>query len=103
MRRVNGSGPKSATLAIVGEAPGVEEEIAGIPFVGPSGKMLIEALRDNGIQRKDVYITNVVKYRPPDNKIDRLGELCLDLEHVDLKHDHNYGLIKSLRQPARPP
>lgn len=79
MRRVNGTGPRDAKLCLVAEAPGAEEETVGIPFIGPAGKMLNECLRDNGLTRQDVYITNVVKYRPPDNKIDRLGEIGIDI------------------------
>lgn len=68
-------GPKTAKIVIIGEAPGREEEITGVPFTGTSGNLLDQALLQAGIYREDCYITNVVKVRPPDNKLDRLHEL----------------------------
>jgi uracil-DNA glycosylase family protein len=61
-RVVFGEGPKSATVMIVGEQPGDQEEQAGHPFVGPAGKLLDEALEEAGIDRKKVYVTNAVKH-----------------------------------------
>ena len=52
----------------VGEAPGLNEDKQGKPFVGAAGKLLDELLREIGYTREDVYVTNVVKYRPPDNR-----------------------------------
>jgi len=52
----------------VGEAPGAVEDMTGIPFVGRSGKLLREVMDDAGIDPQDVYITNIVKCRPPDNR-----------------------------------
>lgn len=60
-------GPKTAKVVIVGEAPGETEEREGRPFVGTSGKVLDGLLNDAGINRSEVYITNVVKYRPKGN------------------------------------
>ena len=68
-------GPKNAKIVIIGEAPGREEELTGVPFTGTSGQLLDNALLQAGIYREDCYITNVVKVRPPDNKLDRLHEL----------------------------
>lgn len=65
--RVNPVGPRNARIAIVGEAPGAEEEHQGVPFVGPSGRLLDEMLAAAGIARRECYITNVVKERPPGN------------------------------------
>lgn len=65
---VNGVGPKPCSHMIVGEAPGAEEERQGAPFVGASGELLNEALEDIGRDRKDFYITNVYKLRPPGNR-----------------------------------
>lgn len=59
--------PKSK-LVFIGEAPGANEDKEGKPFVGAAGKVLIELLNDVGLKRDDVYITNVVKYRPPNNR-----------------------------------
>lgn len=58
---------KVVQIAIVGEAPGAQEEIEGTPFVGHSGKLLTTMLREAGIDREDCYITNVINVRPPDN------------------------------------
>ncbi len=55
-------------LMIVGEAPGEQEDLDGEPFVGRSGKLLTESLGKSGINREDVYITNIVKCRPPNNR-----------------------------------
>jgi uracil-DNA glycosylase len=55
-------------LVIVGEAPGAKEDAAGYPFVGPSGKLLAQLLATAGLDRREVWITNVVKYRPPNNR-----------------------------------
>jgi uracil-DNA glycosylase len=59
---VFGTGRRSAHLMLVGEQPGDEEDKAGLPFVGPAGRVLDEALEAAGIDRLDVYITNVVKH-----------------------------------------
>lgn len=61
---VVGDGPIPAKLMIIGEAPGEEEDSKGVPFVGPSGKLLDECLKKVGIDRKEVFITNVVKRKP---------------------------------------
>jgi DNA polymerase len=59
---VFGEGPARARLMLVGEQPGDQEDLAGHPFVGPAGKLLDRALVDAGIDRADVYVTNVVKH-----------------------------------------
>ncbi len=58
----------SPQLMLVGEAPGRNEDLAGKPFVGAGGKLLDSILKEAGIERSDVYITNIVKCRPPDNR-----------------------------------
>lgn len=63
------SGPIPATIAIVGEAPGAEEERYGEPFLGPSGKLLNAALESAGILRSSCFVTNVCRHRPPENDI----------------------------------
>lgn len=65
---VNGTGPLDSQLLLVGEAPGEQEDTMGTPFVGRSGDILDEVLRDAGIQRERVRITNCVRCRPPDNR-----------------------------------
>lgn len=65
---VIGEGSHFATIMIVGEAPGANEAKQGRPFVGASGKFLNELLESVGIKREDVYITNIVKDRPPQNR-----------------------------------
>lgn len=74
---VGGEGPAHAKIAIVGEAPGVEENLRGKPFCGAAGFLLDSVLGGAGIFRDQVYVTNVVKVRPPNNEISRLGELGL--------------------------
>lgn len=65
---VFGQGSPNAKLMFVGEAPGRDEDLTGIPFVGRAGKLLTKIIEAMGIQRKDVYITNVAKCRPPNNR-----------------------------------
>ena len=65
---VRGSGSLTPQLFIIGEAPGKKEDETGKPFVGASGKMLDQLLLSIDILRKDVYITNIVKFRPKDNR-----------------------------------
>jgi DNA polymerase len=67
-RIVNGVGPEDAALLFVGEAPGQTEDETGEPFVGRSGDVLDTALRDQGLARRDVRITNCVRCRPPENR-----------------------------------
>lgn len=59
---VFGAGPSKADIMFVGEQPGDAEDLAGVPFVGPAGKLLDRALAEAGIDRKSVYVTNVVKH-----------------------------------------
>lgn len=77
---VPGCGNGSAKLMIVGEAPGYYEELALEPFVGPSGAVVNEVLGKAGVDRSEVYLTNVVKIRPPENEIYRLPELGTKIE-----------------------
>lgn len=65
---VPGEGNPRAELMFIGEGPGEEEDLQGRPFVGRSGRLLTEALEKAGIRREDVFITNVVKCRPPENR-----------------------------------
>jgi uracil-DNA glycosylase len=65
---VFGDGNPAAEIVFIGEAPGKNEDLQGKPFVGAAGKFLNEMLQGIGLERKDVYITNIVKYRPPNNR-----------------------------------
>jgi len=76
-RIVDGVGPADADLLFVGEGPGAQEDQEGEPFVGRSGDVLDDALRDGGLSRADVRITNCVRCRPPENR-DPTSE---ELEH----------------------
>ena len=59
---VPGAGPRHAPILMVGEQPGDKEDIAGLPFVGPAGALLDDALHDAGVNRDDVFVTNAVKH-----------------------------------------
>lgn len=65
---VMGDGDINAEVVFIGEAPGKNEDEAGLPFVGAAGKFLDEMLGEIGVRRDEVYITNIVKYRPPNNR-----------------------------------
>lgn len=74
-RAVPGEGASTARLMFIGEAPGKEEDVQGKPFVGRAGKVLDRALLNAGLRRSDVFITNVVKCRPPHNRVPTKGEI----------------------------
>jgi len=65
---VPGEGPLNAKIMLIGEAPGETEDEEGRPFVGAAGQLLTKLLSNVGIRREDVYITNIVKCRPPNNR-----------------------------------
>lgn len=66
---VPGKGNPKAEIVFIGEAPGRNEDLKGEPFVGAAGKILSDALDSVGLSRDDVFITNVVKCRPPNNRV----------------------------------
>ena len=72
---VPGEGPLDAEVMFVGEGPGFHEDQQARPFVGPAGRLLDELLASAGLRRSDVYITNVVKCRPPNNRDPLPGEI----------------------------
>jgi uracil-DNA glycosylase len=76
---VNGVGPFEPKILVLGEAPGKYEDESGIPFVGPTGAMLDEMLTTAGTKRDECYLTNVVKYRPPNNDFKQLNLIGVDL------------------------
>ncbi len=65
---VPGAGNPDAQILFIGEAPGKNEDLEGLPFVGAAGKFLNEMLASIQLKREDIFITNVVKYRPPNNR-----------------------------------
>jgi len=65
---VFGSGSPKAKLMFVGEAPGMDEDLQGLPFVGRAGKLLTKIIESIGLKRSDVYIANILKCRPPNNR-----------------------------------
>jgi uracil-DNA glycosylase family 4 len=71
---VMGDGNPDAQIVFIGEAPGKNEDETGLPFVGAAGKFLNEMLSDIGMSREQIYITNIVKYRPPNNRDPSPGE-----------------------------
>lgn len=79
---IMGNGYVDSPLMIIGEAPGEEEEKCGAPFVGRSGKLLDRILEQNGIARNNVYVTNIVKCRPPDNRDPKAEEVDLYLPYL---------------------
>ena len=80
---VFGVGNRTARLMVVGEAPGAEEDRRGEPFVGRAGQLLNSMLRAAGFERRDVFIANVLKCRPPNNRdpSDEEAERCLPYLH----------------------
>lgn len=82
---VFGTGDEHAKLLLLGEAPGAEEDAQGLPFVGQSGQLLDMGLKAIGLQRSEVYITNILPWRPPGNRTPNTQEIALFRPFV-LKH-----------------
>ena len=74
-RVVAGERPPGAEVLLVGEAPGAQEDAAGVPFVGRSGQLLDQLLAEAGLRREQVAVANVLKCRPPDNRTPRRAEV----------------------------
>ncbi len=79
---VFGSGNEQADIVFIGEAPGKKEDETGLPFVGASGKFLDELLGSVNLSRDDIYITNIVKYRPPNNRDPSMEEKAAFLPYL---------------------
>ncbi len=79
LNKVPGHGDPHARLMLIGEGPGAEEDRQGLPFVGAAGFLLTKMLASIGLSREEVYIANIVKCRPPDNRVPTWeeGEACL--------------------------
>jgi uracil-DNA glycosylase family 4 len=75
-QHVFGTGNRNADLVIVGEAPGANEDLQGQPFVGRAGQLLTEMLKAIGLQREDIFITNILKSRPPNNRDPKPEEIA---------------------------
>ena len=77
---VFGVGNKNAKVMMIGEGPGADEDKEGIPFVGKAGQLMNKALEGLGIKREELYIANIVKCRPPSNRVPKQdeAEACLN-------------------------
>lgn len=82
-KAVPGEGNLQAKIMFIGEGPGYHEDQQGRPFVGPAGRLLEEALASIDLKRSDVFITNVVKCRPPDNRDPNPDEIAACDEYLD--------------------
>lgn len=80
---VAGTGDREASLMFIGEAPGRDEDLRGVPFVGRAGRLLDGALAAAGVSRDDVYITNLVKCRPPGNRRPKGDEVQACRAHLE--------------------
>ena len=84
---VPGKGDQKADVVFIGEAPGKNEDLHGEPFIGTAGKILDDALENAGVARNSVYITNIVKCRPPNNRVpnDIEKSMCSNYLENELK------------------
>jgi len=87
---VPGEGPEDAELMFIGEAPGWHEDQQGRPFVGPAGHYLDQLLASIGLARRQVFIANVIKCRPPDNR----DPLPMEIQNCQKWLDHQIDIIK---------
>jgi DNA polymerase len=83
MRAVPGEGPADAKVMFIGEAPGFNEDRQGRPFVGAAGQFLEELLGVAGLRRSDVFIANVIKHRPPNNRDPEPDEIAACSQFLD--------------------
>ena len=90
---VPGAGNPDADIMFVGEAPGYQEDMQGVPFVGAAGKLLDDLLAQAGIARSDIFITNILKCRPPKNRDPGQSERSACAEFLD-------GQIATIRPRA---
>ncbi len=78
-----GEGDPASVIMFIGEGPGADEDEQGRPFVGRSGQLFARTLAEQGMRREDVYITNVVKCRPPNNRDPLPAEIAACREYLD--------------------
>ena len=83
IKAVPGEGPADAKIMFIGEAPGFNEDRQGRPFVGASGQFLSELLALAGLRRQDVFIANVVKHRPPNNRDPEAEEMAACASYLE--------------------
>ena len=97
---VFGEGNPDAKLMLIGEAPGEDEDLSGRPFVGRAGQLLDRILESVSIRRDDIYITNIVKYRPPGNRNPKPEEIAasepLLLEQIKLIRPQIIGTLGNI-------
>jgi len=79
---VFGQGNKEASIMFVGEAPGAEEDKEGVPFIGKAGKLMDEAFKGIGLKKDEIYFTNIVKCRPPSNRLLETDEVYACLNYL---------------------
>ena len=101
IQAVPGAGNPKAEIVFIGEAPGADEDRQGIPFVGQAGQLLNQLLSKVGIRREDVFIGNVLKCRPPDNRTPEEPEIanCREYLHAQIALI-NPKLICTLGNPS---
>ncbi len=80
---VPGEGNPKAKIMLIGEAPGKNEDLTGRPFVGSAGKLLDSVLEKAGLKRKDIFIGNITKHRPPDNRAPKPDEIEACTPYLD--------------------
>jgi len=80
---VPGEGNPKAKIMLIGEAPGRNEDLTGRPFVGSAGKLLDSVLEKAGLKRNDIFIGNIAKHRPPDNRAPKLEEIEACTPYLD--------------------
>ena len=80
---VIGTGNRNAKIMFIGEGPGADEDMQGVPFVGKAGKLMDKAFQGVGIKREDVYIANIVKCRPPNNRNPEKDEALSCREYLE--------------------
>lgn len=82
--KVNPVGSLNSKIALIGEAPGIEEDLTGIPFVGSAGRRMNKLIYAAKIIRSQCYIDNVIQFRPPDNDLNKLSDIGLSLEKCSI-------------------
>lgn len=98
---VPGEGPADAHMMFIGEGPGEQEDLQGRPFIGPAGQLLTELLGEAGIARGEVFITNIVKCRPPGNRDPQPDEVSACRPYLDGQiASINPRVICTLGRPA---
>ena len=92
---VFGNGNADADLMFVGEAPGHHEDLQGLPFVGRAGQLLDQLLGEIGLSRKDVFVANVLKCRPPGNRDPQPDEIDTCKPYLNRQIEQNKNPVRS--------